>query len=581
MAFNVIQGFDVSKNEAIDPIRMIAVDEDAMLAIKWVYNGLIVVRTDKTPREQFICTASAATQAGTPNYTQLSDWESFTGTSGIDGIDGSVWFNGVGVPSDGLGVDGDYYLNDSNGDYYLKAAGTWGAAQGQLSGPIGPSGDDGDKYATSSATSVNITTALTTLTMTVGADLAYTAGQDIIAASAAAPLVDNFSATVTSYAGTTLNLGSIVYAGSGAHTDWAINLAGAPGQAGVDGIAGKALVHLEYDITLTAAKITSVQGGGWTTQDPWAASILLDSRTTTQKNATAGILGDQAKNSIAYDGSDWFNNGRWVGSDGSDGSDGEDGEDGVGTPGADGYVRVVNAGWNIGGSSDHDFPIVSGFDGIPAGVAYAKRVNVTMSNFYVSTPFYIEFPSTLAALKDLVSFTIGIDYLYAREIICRAVAGTQNTSFYDNNTGLRTTTFELSDYINGGNASFTFTPHILGNSVRWSVVGGSAGGGNNSGPNLVGRVSASGTLTSLQTDGASWSAELAPFVLGEFTVNRYKIKRNSVQVPADAVMLITPVGDSVRPYIITAGLYPGIYFQIENNVPETNEFNIIVYLNNL
>ena len=37
----------------------------------------------------------------------------------------SVWFNGSGTPSDGLGVDGDYYLNDVNGDVYNKVGGTW------------------------------------------------------------------------------------------------------------------------------------------------------------------------------------------------------------------------------------------------------------------------------------------------------------------------------------------------------------------------------------------------------------------------------------------------------------------------
>jgi hypothetical protein len=65
------------------------------------------------------------------------------GPAGADGADGSVWYSGAGAPSDALGQNGDYYLNDSNGDVYTKLAGTWGAAIDNLTGPQGPAGQDG------------------------------------------------------------------------------------------------------------------------------------------------------------------------------------------------------------------------------------------------------------------------------------------------------------------------------------------------------------------------------------------------------------------------------------------------------
>ncbi len=41
------------------------------------------------------------------------------------GITGTAWFDGAGAPSDTLGNDGDYYLDDSSGDVYKKSAGHW------------------------------------------------------------------------------------------------------------------------------------------------------------------------------------------------------------------------------------------------------------------------------------------------------------------------------------------------------------------------------------------------------------------------------------------------------------------------
>ena len=47
------------------------------------------------------------------------------GPPGPMGTPGSKWYNGMGLPSNSLGSDGDYYLNDTNGNVYQKAGGSW------------------------------------------------------------------------------------------------------------------------------------------------------------------------------------------------------------------------------------------------------------------------------------------------------------------------------------------------------------------------------------------------------------------------------------------------------------------------
>ena len=339
MAFEVIQGFDVSKNEPVDAVRVTAADETAMLAIKWVYDGLRVTRLDSTPRKVFICTVATATLSG-PAYTVIADWEEFTGTSGIDGINGSQIFTDAGDPSDLLGDDGDFYLNSTSGDYFTKASGTWGVAQGNLTGPqgiigltglTGADGVDGDTYATTSVTSVDFGGTVDPLTITtVDTGLDYSVGQTVIVASRGT-LTNSLTGVVESYDGVnTLILNTLVYSGTGSSIDLDVNLSGAPGPAGgdgtdgtdgVDGAVGIALIHTESDVTLDDAKITSVQSGSWTIQVPWSGSIQTDTRSN--QNTPSGIIGPQDKNSVSYNGTVWINNGRWVGQDGSNGVDGD------------------------------------------------------------------------------------------------------------------------------------------------------------------------------------------------------------------------------------------------------------------
>jgi hypothetical protein len=69
------------------------------------------------------------------------------GAAGADGEDGTdgityTWRNGTGVPDNGLGINGDYYLDDATGDVYFKAAETYSVVS-NIEGPQGdPATDD-------------------------------------------------------------------------------------------------------------------------------------------------------------------------------------------------------------------------------------------------------------------------------------------------------------------------------------------------------------------------------------------------------------------------------------------------------
>jgi hypothetical protein len=67
-----------------------------------------------------------------------------SGGTGAPGADGKTVRNGVGAPSNGLGVDGDFYI-DTQADtiYGPKTSGAWGSPT-SLVGPPGDQGVPGD-----------------------------------------------------------------------------------------------------------------------------------------------------------------------------------------------------------------------------------------------------------------------------------------------------------------------------------------------------------------------------------------------------------------------------------------------------
>jgi len=58
------------------------------------------------------------------------------GATGQTGAAGSVWRNGNGVPSNAVGANGDYYLDDLTGDVYVRSGGVYAKVTNIL-GPVG------------------------------------------------------------------------------------------------------------------------------------------------------------------------------------------------------------------------------------------------------------------------------------------------------------------------------------------------------------------------------------------------------------------------------------------------------------
>jgi hypothetical protein len=66
-------------------------------------------------------------------------------TPGPQGTPGSVWRNGSGVPSNSLGINGDYYLNNDDGFVYARIAGAY-VYQATIKGADGTNGTNGSVW---------------------------------------------------------------------------------------------------------------------------------------------------------------------------------------------------------------------------------------------------------------------------------------------------------------------------------------------------------------------------------------------------------------------------------------------------
>jgi hypothetical protein len=104
-------------------------------------NGDFYLRTSNGD----VYTKSAGTWSVTGNIlgpTGATGSAGSTGAAGSNGAPGAVWRSGSGAPSNGTGIDGDYYLRTSNGDVYLRSGGTYSVV-GNILGPTGATGSTG------------------------------------------------------------------------------------------------------------------------------------------------------------------------------------------------------------------------------------------------------------------------------------------------------------------------------------------------------------------------------------------------------------------------------------------------------
>ena len=73
-----------------------------------------------------------------------------TGSTGATGADGATWRSGSGAPSDGTGVNGDYYFRTDTSDVYKRVSGTYSVVA-NIKGATGTTGSTGATGATGAA----------------------------------------------------------------------------------------------------------------------------------------------------------------------------------------------------------------------------------------------------------------------------------------------------------------------------------------------------------------------------------------------------------------------------------------------
>ncbi len=170
-----------------------------------------------------------------------------TGPQGLIGPTGLPGLSQFGGPTGPQGVTGPAGLTGATGP---EVPGPTGPQGGQgITGPtghtgiLGPTGttgavgDPGDRYRSTSYTSIAIPLNPTQIQFTLEEHLAYSAGQEVIIAYDSSR---NFSAIVDSYdRNTGIMFATSVYSnGTGTYSFWTVNLAKAQGRQGVQGTTG-------------------------------------------------------------------------------------------------------------------------------------------------------------------------------------------------------------------------------------------------------------------------------------------------------------------------------------------------------
>lgn len=279
------------------------------------------------------------------------------GNAGTNGTNGNTILSGSGVPSGGLGVDGDFYRDTNNSNFYgPKTGGLWGTpldlkglpGNNGADGNDGADGDDGadafvyvayaddasgtgftnsfspsknwiaikpstveintptasdftglwkkyggdgDKYATTSSTSLTIATGPQFFTVAPG--LSYTTGQRFVMATNGDPN-QRMEGLVADYDAATGQFHGIVetITGSGTFAVWDVNLGGAP--------TGVASQNAYY------ATIATDQGSGGTPQALSTTPAKI-SQFDTVVAQSAGMTADASTDTIAVQ-----NNGAYI-----------------------------------------------------------------------------------------------------------------------------------------------------------------------------------------------------------------------------------------------------------------------------
>lgn len=129
---------------------MMTVDEDRMRLARTLFTKLtdidgsgrmdargnrIINAADPVSNQDVVTKAYALANLVGPQGPQGNPGTN--GTNGTNGAPGSVWRSGTGAPSGALGIVGDWYLDDANGDVYEKTGSSTYTLRDNLMGPAG------------------------------------------------------------------------------------------------------------------------------------------------------------------------------------------------------------------------------------------------------------------------------------------------------------------------------------------------------------------------------------------------------------------------------------------------------------
>ena len=150
------------------------------------------------------------------------------GPQGVQGLQGPIGATGSTGSTGPQGPQGATGAAGATGMQGLQGA--TGATGAQ-----GPAGLNGDRYTTSSSTSLTI--GVGTQNLTVGTGLNYATGQTVIIANTASNLMTGTVVTYNSLTGAMVATVTSI-TGSGTFISWNVSLNGAPGPAGPVGVVG-------------------------------------------------------------------------------------------------------------------------------------------------------------------------------------------------------------------------------------------------------------------------------------------------------------------------------------------------------
>jgi hypothetical protein len=189
--------------------------------IDWA-SGPYFIKTETTPSGGNVITASSELMS-----VPFALFSANGGTAGPQGPAGAIGPAGPAGPQGQVGPQGAQGLQGLPGPQGPAGA----------TGPQGTAGANGDRYTTTSSTSLSISVG--TKNFTVAANLNYSVGQTVIVANTVSNLM---TGSVVSYNPTsgamTVNITSVT--GTGTFSAWSVSLNGAPGPAGATGPQGPA-----------------------------------------------------------------------------------------------------------------------------------------------------------------------------------------------------------------------------------------------------------------------------------------------------------------------------------------------------